>query len=40
MTGLPRRPYVPEPLPMDGLQEVRREASRRRRVRTIRVSAG
>lgn len=40
MTGLPRRPYVPEPPPMDGLQEVRREASRRRRVRTVRVTAG
>ena len=40
MSGLPRRPYAPEPLPPHGLQEVRREAGRRRRVRTIRVTAG
>lgn len=40
MTGLPRRPYVPEPLPMDGLQEIRREAGRRRRIRTVRVTVG
>jgi hypothetical protein len=40
MSGLPRRPYSPEPLPPDGLHDVRREAHRRRRVRAIRVSAG
>lgn len=40
MTGLPRRSFSPEPLPPDGLAAVRREATRRRRVRTIRVTAG
>src|SRR3954471_15417969 len=40
MSGLPHRPYSPEPLPPDGLHDVRREAHRRRRVRAIRVSAG
>ena len=40
MSGLPRRPYSSELPPPDGLQSVRHEAARRRRARTIRLTAG
>ena len=40
MTELPRRPYVEQMPPPDGLQTVRGEATRRRRRRLVGVTAG
>ena len=40
MSELPRRPFTPEMPPPEGLNSVRLEASRRRRVRAMRLTAG